>query len=223
MHHYIFAHTALREWAAESPAKLAGVLLADGPAPLKFLWSRVAETIPPGEQLSDEGLLCEAVQTPAGIPILLVTCPLPLEVPEAYFVALVPLIDGRIPASGEELMPVLTNDRQHGRVTLRYFTLERTTLVENPSLEAGCVCEWSGDRHLNCGPAPEPTQLAFTIANDTVLADDAQQGRPSPIDVESMNGGPELREAKPSRRWWPIAFGLLAIIFVMLLRCAGNS
>lgn len=149
--HYLFAHYALRSVARNDPVFYFGVLASpDGPRFLDDLLQTVADHTRPGEPPPDFSAAdCRIHTVRAGIyPCAVVELPPPRALTEAYFTAVVLLVD---PA---EAQPDLT------AAAVRYFTLELSFNFD--ATPVTLLCEWGHDgAHHNFGPGSVPEVEVF--------------------------------------------------------------
>lgn len=160
LHHYIFAHQALRSLIFARPLELFALLGLEhkGLAILQTIWKKVGEELQAhgGTPLPDQGLSAEIARSD-GRPILLVQLPPPSGTTEAYFVAVIMTAPPR-----KRWL------RSPNPPEIRYFTLERGADLSHmfPGFEAHNVLgEWTKDgSHLNHGPGPAAEKGAFLAA-----------------------------------------------------------
>ena len=123
-HHYNFAHRILPGWFFNDARKFVETCDEDGMLFIHWLWEQAAEGIEEVVEPTDLGFEKE---TRNGTTALIITCPEPVGMTEAYYVVL-----------------VLTKNSE------RVFTLEHSfDLEENP---LAISCEWTKDQtHVNKG------------------------------------------------------------------------
>jgi hypothetical protein len=150
--HYILAHHALRSVALDDPLFYLGVLAS--PERSKFLAQMIdavaeqCEGRPLGFSANDLAVYPGRV---GSFPTAVVQMPDPIAPPEAYFTALVLLMDanGELPDGLSEL-PV------------RYFTLERGVSLDGTIRRV--LCEWDKTGHSNFGDGPDIATLDGFLA-----------------------------------------------------------
>jgi hypothetical protein len=153
LHHYNFAHVALRQLFLHNPGFLIGALKDRGDYLLKKLWDEVGSRIEEdGEavRLLPDTLGCEIHEIESNIVIVIVTLPPPEEIPEAYFVGLI--FRPEYEATNELL------EAQTGIV--HYVTLERGIDLAKGKVRT-VLCEWTTEAHLNRGTGPDATVKEF--------------------------------------------------------------
>ena len=149
--HYTFAHVALRQIAFDDPLTFLGVLAS--PDAMRFLADvlrQVREHCKDVEPLADFSVEEVTVHKRriGRFPCAIIEMPPPQEVPEAFFVGAVLLVD-----------PTQEIDESKG-VDLHYYTLEKGAVFEG--VPRTVLCEWTADgSHLNFGFGPPPTVDAF--------------------------------------------------------------
>ena len=145
LHHYLFAHRILPDFTLNQGPDLLSTLARDGQVFLDWIWSRLAEDLPPAEHLDPEGLTFSLHEL-GPWHIVLITLPPAEHTTEAHMVAAV-----------AQLHPLGWGQQTYG--TFRCFTLERTDAHPATSL-----CEWTLDAHLHIGPGPAVDPDAFLQA-----------------------------------------------------------
>ncbi len=153
--HYIFAHEALRGVCRDDPLRFFTLMSSSSQRELvEGLWAFVGKHL--GPQASpelDPGEIAVQTSRVRGFPMILVRMPPPVAIAEAYFVALVLLVDQETLAR---------KDAPTSEVTVRYFTLERALSEDREARTL--LCEWTELGHLSYGDGPEPNALAFVGA-----------------------------------------------------------
>ncbi|MGC4044175.1 MAG: hypothetical protein QM758_10280 [Armatimonas sp.] len=154
LHHYIFAHEALRDLMFDNDGLALKLHTEGGQQMLLSLWEKVGQRAierGTGEMLSPEGLeaFTDEFKTAKDHVafITIVRLPEPMGVTEAYYVGLI-------------ARPMLGGPRQ---ITLRYFTLEVGFRTGEPRTVIG---EWDeeGIHHYHGnGPFPDPEAFAEAI------------------------------------------------------------
>lgn len=150
-HHYAMAHLALRSVGLDDPLLYLAVLASpDRDDFLKSLFESVCERC---DERAKPDFIASDIHVHAvraGVyPCAVVEMPTPRTTTEAFFTALVMLID---PATSS-----LPEERKN--VPARYFTLEKGfSLDGTPRTVLG---EWTTESHLNYGDGPEPTLESF--------------------------------------------------------------
>src|SRR5579885_790015 len=149
--HYTFAHVALRSVAFRHPAGCLGVLASpDAHAFLADLLRSVDEHCRemgrPG-QLAVDDLNVHRGRC-GDYPCAVVEMPRPRGITEAFFVALVLLVD------------MSADEPDFDHAALRYFTLEKGAMLGGPPRTV--LCEWTADgSHVNYGDGPPAELGAF--------------------------------------------------------------
>ena len=149
-HHYAFAHVVFRTIALENPLACLSTLASDRSQEfLQFAYDATCETC---QEYGKPDFSVNELKVHLGragkYPCAVIQMPPPVEVTEAYLVALVALLD-----TTEETPSELDN------VEARYFTLEKGMSFDDS--EQTVLCEWSDSTHSNYGSGPEPTVPAF--------------------------------------------------------------
>jgi hypothetical protein len=157
--HYFMAHYALRQVALDNPLQYLAVLASENVgAFLETLLDTVNEHCQSQGQTPFFG--AEAMEVHLGniknYPCAIVQMPPPVGSTEAYFTALVLLVDisAETPADPETM---------HAR----YFTLEHSIGFDGSS--GTVLAEWSANSHLHHGVGSEATIDAFTMLLSTKL------------------------------------------------------
>lgn len=155
-HHYTLAHVALRSVALEQPVAFLGMLASpEAPRFLADLMRSVSEHCKKHEPQPDfriEDITIHKVRID-NYPCAAIEMPRPRAMTEAYFVAAVLLND---------LEEELPNPQE---APLRYFTLEKGLVFDDPPRDRTVLCEWTRDgTHLNYGDGPEPRLEALIEA-----------------------------------------------------------
>lgn len=152
--HYAFAHLGLRSLAFDDPLRCLAILSSDDSRKfLAYLLRSVEQHCQTrGDQLDFglEDIVVHSVRM-GRFPCSVVQMPEPRGITEAYFVALVLMID-----PDAESLP--------DKPELRYFTLEKGFNVGGGPPRT-VLCEWTADgTHANYGDGPPPELRAFLEA-----------------------------------------------------------
>jgi hypothetical protein len=133
-HVYLFAHREVPGATRRFGADIVASAAA-GTLDLANVWARVGEGLPPEERVPSEGLWWRHRETPLGSAVL-VGLPAPQRPTEPYFLLVLPP---------------------------RVAALELGWDVVNGGWYT-VLCAWDGDRHLNLGAGPDPSDPDAFVA-----------------------------------------------------------
>ncbi len=149
-HHYAFAHVVFRSLALNSPLQCLGILASEQAREfLQFAYDQTCEAC---REHGEPDFTPDEVTVHCGrvgnYPSAVLQMPPPVGTTEAYFVAVVALVDttGEPPADIEN-------------IPARFFTLEKGISFDES--ERTVLGEWTDTTHSNYGTGPEPTVSAF--------------------------------------------------------------
>ena len=155
LHHYIFAHIALREVCHANP--LGFFAMMGSPQRQQFLDDLLKEVREECDKdgepsFSSRDIRIETYRIGGGYPAVLILMPTPKFIGEAHMVCIMPDI------------PVGELSQRKGQsLGVRYFTLEKGTHSESGT-ERTVLCAWAGESHVNYGDGPEARQYEFLEA-----------------------------------------------------------
>lgn len=160
-HHYVLAHMALRKFCESNPIMFFLTLTSPHRnALLSDIWEQVCKMCDdsgkPDFDITNIGIENTKLKNYTSI---LFTFPKPVEVPEAYYSALVLKMDlfKEMPLAPPEVPPEIA-----------YYTLEYGDNLDGtkPYTVLG---EWAGDTHRNRGKGPSPTTVGFLTSVEACL------------------------------------------------------
>jgi len=158
--HYSFAHYALRIVAHENPWQCLAVLASpEAQTFLSDLLNSVAghcKERGKDSNLRASDIIIHRVRA-GGRPCAVLEMPLPRAIAEAFYMAVVLLVD---PSS---------ESPESEKGAIRYFTLEKGVVLDGPPRTV--LCEWTAEgSHVNFGDGPAPRVHAFVQAIEGLLA-----------------------------------------------------
>lgn len=154
--HYLFAHIALRQIALDRVLGVLGMLSGDQSKKfIASLLSTLSEDLKHPAPFTADDIFIHPLRL-GNYPAAIIEMPVPRETAEAYFTAMIALIDLEEPPPAD-----LTT------IPARYITLEKgVSLDKKPRTVLG---EWTESSHLNFGTGPDPTLAGFEAAINQLL------------------------------------------------------
>jgi hypothetical protein len=156
-HHYVLAHVAFRSFCQDNPLGFFAMMASPNRAELMAnIWEQVRKHCDPeGEPSFDIADVQVNTARIKNYPSLVFTMPTPTATSEAYFVALVLLID-----TGQPKPPQ--------NPEFACWTLEKGATLDGS--DRTVLCRWKkDDSHENFGDGPPPTLPEFARALENVL------------------------------------------------------
>ena len=157
--HYVLAHYALRQTALADPVIYLGILASeDAPKFIGNMIDAVASDFGQSPAFHADAITVHPLRV-GRYPCAVIEMPEPGDVAEAYFTALVGMIDlADGPPPESEDLPA------------RYFTLEKGATLDGQPRTV--LAEWDATSHMNYGDGPIATVEAFLQAIEEHLGEE---------------------------------------------------